>query len=500
MLFNSFSFLIFFPIVVFIYLIIPKKVRYLWLLIASYYFYMCWNPRYVILLLLSTLITYISGLLLEKANHSQKDHVTSVKKLIVAFCFITNIGILTFFKYFNFLLENVNDLLHHFHLSVISNPFSIILPVGISFYTFQALSYIMDVYRGKNNAEKNPFKYALYVSFFPQLIAGPIERSGTIISQINETATKKLWNYERITGGFVLMLWGYFQKMVIADRVGILVDTVFDNYYMYGTIPLLVGAVGFAIQLYCDFASYSAIAIGAAKVMGFTLMENFDTPYFATSIQDFWRRWHISLSTWFRDYLYFPLGGSRCSKLKKYRNLMITFIVSGLWHGANWTYLVWGALHGLYQIVGGKLRPTKTKMNEIFHTKTESFSYRLGQILVTFALVDFAWIFFRSKSITDACRYIYRIFTRFDLWTLFDKSMYSLGLDWMEYNILLGSMVILLLVSLVRYLLKQPIDVFLSGQCLWFRWAVIFGLLLGIIIFGVYGIDVNSIKFLYFQF
>lgn len=307
MLFNSFDFLVFFPITLIVYFFMPAKWRYLWLLITSYYFYMGWNPKYAVLIGLSTAATYVSGLLLEN---------TEKKKMVVWFCVCFNLGILFFFKYFDFALGNVNRVLDLLHIQIIEKPFDVILPVGISFYTFQALSYTIDVYRGEIKAEKNFFRYALFVSFFPQLVAGPIERSKNLLREIVELPTKKLWNYERITKGLMIMLWGYFMKMVLADRIAILVDHVYNSYYMYGSVELLIATVGFAFQIYCDFSSYSTIAIGAAQVMGFTLMENFDTPYFAQSIKEFWRRWHISLSTWFRDYVYIPRGGINVRKVK----------------------------------------------------------------------------------------------------------------------------------------------------------------------------------------
>ena len=266
MLFNSFDFLMFFPVVVIIYLIIPRKTRYLWLLLASYYFYMSWNAKYAILIAISTLITWISGLIIEKVK------TKTVRKWTVAVSFVSNLGILFFFKYFDFLLETINNIFAGTGLSIIENPFDIILPVGISFYTFQALSYTVDVYRGEIQAEKNILRYALFVSFFPQLVAGPIERSKNLLHQIRDVDTMKLWNYDRIASGFILMIWGLFQKMVIADRIAIFVDAVFTNTYAYGTFELILAAVGFAIQIYCDFGGYSMIAIGAAKVMGFTLI------------------------------------------------------------------------------------------------------------------------------------------------------------------------------------------------------------------------------------
>ena len=292
----------------------PKKLRYIWLLGASYYFYMCWNAKYALLLLFSTLSTWLAGWLV----HVFKD--TRAKKLSVAACVVINIGILFFFKYFNFFTDTCNKVLSKLNVQVIEHSFDVLLPVGISFYTFQALGYILDVYRGRIAPEKNPLRYALFVSFFPQLVAGPIERSENLLKQVREVDKIKVWNYENVTSGLTLMMWGLFVKMVIADRVAVLVDTVFEGVYMYGTVALAAGAIGFALQIYCDFMGYSTIAVGAARVMGFTLMENFETPYFATSISDFWRRWHISLSSWFRDYVYIPLGGNRCSKIRKYFN------------------------------------------------------------------------------------------------------------------------------------------------------------------------------------
>lgn len=337
MVFNSYQFLVFFPIVVLVYFGIPKRMRCIWLLTASYYFYMCWNPRYALLMAVSTVVTYLSGLLIERFDWKPR-----WKKCVVAGSFTLNLSILIFFKYFDFLLENVNVLLGVFHVEQIDKFLDVLLPVGISFYTFQALSYTVDVYRKDIKAEHNFLKYALFVSFFPQLVAGPIERSGNLLRQVHEVPSKRLWNYERIANGLIIMAWGMFQKMVIADRVAILVNTVFDSWYMYGSTILCLGAIGFAIQIYCDFSGYSAVAIGAAQVMGFTLMSNFEEPYLSRSIKEFWRRWHISLSTWFRDYLYIPLGGNRCTKLRRSFNLMFTFLVSGLWHGAGWGYITWG--------------------------------------------------------------------------------------------------------------------------------------------------------------
>ena len=343
MLFNSYNFLIFFPIVTLIYFLIPQRIRYIWLLIASYYFYMCWNAKYVFILLFSTAITYASGLLIARANKcKEEDKKIRIKKIFVGFSFIINLAILFLLKYFDFAIDNANRVLSHFSMQVINPTFDVILPVGISFYIFQALSYTVDVYREDVKAEKNFLKYALFVSFFPQLVAGPIERSKNLLKQVHE---KHYFDAQRVKDGLLLMIWGGFQKIVIADRVAIVVDTVFNKFPQYGGMYIVVATILFAFQIYCDFSGYSTIAIGAAKVMGFQLMENFNAPYLSMSVAEFWRRWHISLSSWFRDYLYIPLGGNRKGKFRKYVNLMIVFIVSGLWHGAQWSFIVWGALN-----------------------------------------------------------------------------------------------------------------------------------------------------------
>lgn len=502
MLFNSIGFLLFFPIVLLIYFVFPGKIRYLWLLAASYFFYMCWNPYYIILIIFSTVITYICGWVEEYIKSRTEWENSKRKKLMkftIAAGFILNIGMLIFFKYTNFLVDSLNLVLTKFNINVISG-FDILLPVGISFYVFQALGYIVDVYRGTVASEKNLFKYALFVSFFPQLVAGPIERSGSLLNQIREEPEHKLWDYQRVTSGMILMLWGFFLKIVIADRAAVLADTVFSGYEGYQMTVLAVGAIAFAVQIYCDFSGYSMIAIGAAKVLGFQLMENFNTPYFAISIVDFWKRWHISLSTWFRDYLYIPLGGSRCSKLKKYRNILITFGVSGLWHGANWTYVAWGLLHGIYQIIEKELAPIIKKMNEKCHTRTESFGYRFFKGLVTFILVDIAWIFFRADSLHQAVHYIERMVMYRDWWSLFDQKLYTLGLDSREMHILTFAFVILVIIELIKYRSGELIDAFLQKQWIVFRWCVLFSLLFMCIVFGYYGPGFNSAQFIYFQF
>ena len=491
MLFNSTEFMIFFPITLILYWIFPKKYRYICLFIASYTFYMFWNPKYALLMGTSTVVTFLSGVLIEKLKY---------KRTVVAFSFIINLAILIFFKYFDFLLQNINIVLSALNIQLINKPFDVILPVGISFYTFQALSYTIDVYRGEIKSEKNIIKYALFVSFFPQLVAGPIERSNNLLIQIENLEKVKRFDYERITEGLTLMLFGYFQKMVIADRAAILVDTVFNGYYEYNSMALILAAIFFAIQIYCDFGSYSLIAIGTAKVMGINLMENFNTPYFARSVKEFWGRWHISLSTWFRDYLYIPLGGNRCSNIRKSFNILVTFLVSGLWHGANFTFIAWGAIHGIFHIIEEQLKPIKEKYLNKFKIKTNAFSFALIEIIITFIIVDLAWIFFRAETIHDAIHYIQRIFTRIDLWTLFDGTLYNLGLNIFEMNILIIALFILIAFDLVKYTRKESIFEFLNKQNLYFRWFVMLFLIFYIIVYGKYGAGFDPKQFIYFQF
>ena len=500
MQFNSIDFMIFFPVVLAIYFIFPSKAREIWILIASYYFYMSWNPIYALLIAGSTVVTFLGAILMQKGFRTVGPRNVRYKKFILILCLFINVGILGVFKYGNFVVESINRILGVLHITTISRRFDLLLPVGISFYTFQALGYIIDVYRNDVEVEKNMVRYALFVSFFPQLVAGPIERSKNLLSQMRNIAKIKLWNAKRVTSGAILMVWGYFMKMVIADRVSILVDTVFDNYRMYGSTELIIAAIGFAVQIYCDFGSYSMIAMGAAKIMGFELMENFNAPYLARNIRDFWRRWHISLSTWFKDYLYIPLGGNRTSGGSKSINVMIVFLVSGLWHGADWSFAAWGGIHGFYQVAADFLKPYKEKLQEKLKIKTNCFSWGFLQTIVTFGLVVFAWIFFRSDSVIDALGFVKRIFVKPTPWLLFDGGIFGLGLDRVEMNILTVSIFLLLLVDLVRYKMKITIDVFLMEQNLWFEWVAIIGIIIMIFVFGEYGPTFDSQKFIYFQF
>ncbi len=498
MLFNSADFLIFLPIVVLIYFVIPKKLKYLWLLLASYYFYMCWNAKYALLLLASTVVTYISGLLIEKVKSFEVGEIRKItyKKWIVAICFIINLSILFYFKYINFALSILARIFAWIHIQINVPVFDIVLPVGISFYTFQALSYTMDVYRDEIYAEKNFFRYALFVSFFPQLVAGPIERSKNLLKQL---AVPNNFDFENAREGFLLMLWGFFLKIVLADRISIFVDTVYGDYMTYTGTYLVLATILFAIQIYCDFYGYSTIAMGAAKVLGITLMENFDAPYFSRSVAEFWRKWHISLTSWFRDYLYIPLGGSKKGEFRKYINKMFVFLISGLWHGAQISFIIWGGINGFYQIIGEILKPFRDKLVTMLHLNRESFGHKLMQVLGTFVLVDFAWIFFRADGFEDAIGIIQSMISVKNPWVLFDGSIYCCGLDIKNFWLMIVCIGVLLAVDLCKCK-RIRICKKISEQDYWFRWIFIVLTITVILTFGIWGPNYNETNFIYFQF
>lgn len=500
MLFNSVEFLVFFPIAAMVYFIFPHRVRYLWLLACSYYFYMCWNPVYVLLLLLSTVVTYVCSLLIDKVNgypEAGEDRKSQRKKRgFIALSVIVNLGILAYFKYANFLIDNLNAILAHIHMTYQAPAVDVLLPVGISFYTFQALGYTMDVYRGKVRAERNFFKYALFVSFFPQLVAGPIERTENLLRQFDE---KHKLSFESVRSGFLLMLWGYFLKLVLADRIAIFVDAVYSNPITYHGWYLIVASVLFAFQIYCDFAGYSTIAKGAAEMMGFRLMDNFNAPYFSRSVSEFWRRWHISLSSWFKDYLYIPLGGSKKGKARRFANLMIVFLVSGLWHGAQWSFVVWGFMNGLYQIAGYVLRPIRDRLVGLLHMDRNAFSHKLYQVLFTFIVIDISWVFFRAEDIGVAVQMLSSMWNASNASILFDDSLFKLGLDARNFLLMLGSIMILLVGDWFKYR-GVCVRELICRQELWFRWLFMIGAVVFIVVFGVWGSGFSEASFIYFQF
>jgi D-alanyl-lipoteichoic acid acyltransferase DltB (MBOAT superfamily) len=404
MLFNSIEFAIFLPIVFFLYwFVINKHLKFqnAFLVMASYIFYGWWDWRFLSLIAFSTLLDYAIGRLLSNEENTQK------RKVYLWTSILINLGFLGFFKYYNFFLDNFIEAFTFFGMPISARALSIILPVGISFYTFQTLSYSIDVYKQKLKATKDLVAFAAFVSFFPQLVAGPIERASNLLPQFY---TKRCFNYQKAVDGLRQILWGLFKKMVIADNCAVFVNTIFDNHQDYSGSTLVLGAVLFAFQIYGDFSGYSDIAIGTARLFGFNLMQNFAFPYFSRDIAEFWRRWHISLSTWFRDYLYIPLGGSRGSKLHQIRNVFIIFIVSGFWHGANWTFVIWGALNAFYFLPLLLTNNNRSHLNIVASDRTWPTLKEMALILSTFVLSTFAWIFFRAENVFHAMNYLKGIF------------------------------------------------------------------------------------------
>lgn len=393
MIFNSLNFIILFPFIFLLYYVIPArylKVRNLFLLLVSYLLYLQWKPVYALILLGVTAITYYAALFIERSKNP---------KGILTSAVLLSLLPLAFFKYFTFINESISEVLSFVGLDFHLQGLNWAIPIGISFYTFQALGYLWDVYYKKQTAERDFLIYALFVSFFPSILSGPINKASLVIPQLKNLRT--YFNYEKAVEGLKMLLWGMFMKVVVADRVALYVDTVLPHYMNYSGISCFVASLLYTVQIYADFAGYSYMAIGVGKVLGFELTENFKRPYFATSITEFWHRWHISLSTWLKDYVYIPMGGSRCSKLRNYWNIFVTFLVSGIWHGANWTFIVWGCMHGICQIV-----------EKIVGLQKGTYGWfgKTVRILVTFLVVNFAWIFFRMPTLADACGVIARIF------------------------------------------------------------------------------------------
>ena len=478
MLFNSLEFLFFYPFVVALYFATPYRYRWILLLAASYYFYMSWNPAYIVLIIGSTLVDYFCALAMEK-RPKKRD-----RRKFLYISLVMNLGLLFFFKYFNFFSESVTEALAQFNIFYKMPAFQFLLPVGISFYTFQTLSYSIDVYNGDIKAERHLGIFALYVSFFPQLVAGPIERSSTLLPQFRQ---KFDVDYERIKKGLLLIMGGFLLKVVVADRLAEYVNLVYNAPEQYNGLQKLMASYFFAFQIYGDFAGYSYIAIGAALVMGYQLMTNFRRPYFAQSIREFWSRWHISLSTWFRDYVYIPLGGNRVVKWRWYYNLFITFLVSGLWHGANWTFVVWGALHGLFLIAAIILKEKLFDPSNLLKNKTANYALNL---FITFHLVVLGWIFFRSNSIGEALPFIGDILN-FSTYSFEDLNLFHFPIDfWIS--------IITLLVLLWIEFSEEQFHLFdrLRLAPAPFKWSMAVAVLTTILLLGKF----TSETFIYFQF
>jgi len=469
MVFNSLQFLVFFGIVTSAYFLLAHKYRWALLLLASCYFYMAFVPIYLGILGLTIVIDYFAGIYLERFQGG-------AKKIFLACSLMANLGVLSIFKYYFFFTDNFNSLANYFSVPVHFPVLNFLLPIGLSFHTFQAMSYTIEVYRGNQKAERNFGIYSLYVMFYPQLVAGPIERPQNLIHQFYE---KHVWDTARVKSGLLQMMQGFFKKVVIADRLAMVVDPAYANLSNQSSLNLIIASIFYSFQIYCDFSGYSDIAIGASKVMGFQLMNNFNAPYTAKSIPDFWRRWHISLSTWFKDYVYFSLGGNRVSVPRWYINIMIVFILSGFWHGASWNFVIWGALHGIFQLIG-------LTLNRIFPSLAADQRKSAGGIwlyrLFTFLLVTIAWVFFRIPKFGDIQIY----FRQIAQGTFSDPISLAFNM-----NELLFSM--LLIIGLYLYDLKRDKIKVDSVQLFW---PIIAGLTFLIYFFGVF----NMKQFIYFQF
>ncbi len=470
MIFNSFNFIVLFPLIFLLYYAIPakySKARNIFLLLVSYILYLQWKPVYGLILLGVTAVTYYSALVIEKSKHPKR---------ILTFGVLLSLLPLAFFKYFNFVNEIISNVLSfigpNFHLQGLNWA----IPIGISFFTFQALGYLWDVYYKRQEAEHDFLTYALFVSFFPSILSGPINKASLVIPQLKNL--RPYFDYPKAVEGLKMLLWGMFMKVVVADRVALYVDTVLPNYMNYTGTSCFVASILYTIQIYADFAGYSLMAIGVGKVLGFELTENFRRPYFAVSVTEFWHRWHISLSTLLKDYVYIPLGGSRCSKLRNYWNIFVTFLVSGIWHGANWTFIIWGCMHGVCQIVEKMLGQQKCDYG---------WFGKSIKITITFFIVNFAWIFFRMPTIDDACRVIVRIFDS----TLPQKIFVD------DSTFIYGSLPLLILI------IKDSLDEFfpnglnfLNNKRCWIRWVSYLLLLIMILSFGVLSND----QFIYASF
>lgn len=502
MVFNSFNFWLIFPFIFVIYWAIPmryNRVRNIFLLAVSYLLYMNWKPFFAIVLLGVTLITWLGGAILDSSKDpksssgSSFDSATSIplstsqepsssRGKTLCWCF-TLLGLLPLlaFKYYNFLNDSLTSVLESFGLHFALPGLNWAIPVGISFFTFQAVGYLLDVYHKRVPAEKNFWDYALFVSFFPQVTSGPISTAKDLMPQFK---TPHAFKYDQVKKGLQELLWGMFLKLVLADRLGDFVDTVFGHYDYYTSATCIIASLAYTIQIYCDFAGYSLMAIGIAKTLGFDLINNFERPYFAASVTEFWKRWHISLTRWLTTHVYINLGGNRCSKFRQYLNIMVTFLVSGLWHGASWTFVIWGVLHGLFQIVEKALMGERLKQ-ELKSNSVKLSAVRLMRIVMTFCLVSFAWIFFRMPTIGEAFDVIARMFANAGGRT--ESIMYS--------YIVIPSLLAVLGSEFISEYFPNGISM-MNSRYVVIRWATYITLIVVMMLYGV--LDAGS--FIYVSF
>ncbi|MGD9547294.1 MAG: MBOAT family protein [Candidatus Krumholzibacteriia bacterium] len=495
MFFNSLHYAIFLPLVVAFYFLIPPQRRWMFMLAASYYFYMCWKVEYIFLIVISTLIDYYVGLAMGRTADQTR------RKRLLAASLCSNLGILFAFKYFNFFNESARATFERFDLTYNIPYFDVLLPVGISFYTFQTLSYTIEVYRGHQEPESHLGIFALYVSFFPQLVAGPIERSTHLLPQFyNEVS----FSYRNSVDGLKLVVWGLFKKVVIADRIGVMVATIFNNPREYSGVEFILGSALFAYQVYCDFSGYSDIAIGTAQIFGIKLMTNFRRPFHAISLGDLWSRWHISLTTWFRDYLYIPLGGSRKGKYRTYFNVFTIFLVSGLWHGAAWTYVIWGAVHGVFMSLELWTAQARVRIFSFLRMPPSNFVYRTLGLLYTMTVFNFALLIFRALNVRDAFYMVGHLFDGVLPFlgrilsgdTIVIRGMLrSLGLSQKELTIAIAAILILEFAQILQR--RESLRAQLGRRPAAVRWVVYYGLVIAIVFFGAFNM---SQQFIYFQF
>ena len=509
--FNSFSFIVFFPIVSIIFFVLPHSLRWIWLLAASCYFYVQVSVSALLLLLAVTAVLFCTGILIEKYRERNNQRTARIYLVIG----ITLPVIMLFIcKYLNFFNSNIAAIAKALHLQYPVPILKILIPLGISYYVFQVISYIVDIYRGSIQAEHHPGIFTLCIMFFPKIIAGPIERPASLLKQLHE---KQNLDFGRISDGLILMAWGFFKKLVIADRLAIPVNDIFNNVVRYDWSHYLVAAFFFTLQLYADFSGYTDIALGSSRVLGFRLADNFRKPYFSISISDFWGGWHISLSSWLRDYVYIPLGGNRGSKPRVYFNIFITFLISGIWHGANWTFITWGILHGMYIIIGMITKPVRDTITRLTRIVRFQSLHRALQMTITFILVMFAWIFFRANSINDAGRMIGGIlnglfssvrsllFHDFTGIQFFSKIMIRktnaitiFGFNSKQYLIEMTILFISLGLLAMTEIIQREDDfiAMISKKRTIFRWSFYLIILLSILLFGMY----SNTQFIYFNF
>lgn len=532
MAFVSATFIFFLIIVCFVYFVIPKRFQWIWLLLASYVFYAFASIKMLAFLIFTTITTYFTGRFLGKVNQESKKHLAEKKELltrdekktfkeiqtkkkrrILTLTVILNLGILIFLKYFNFFGENINSLLSMFSIKGTVPHLNLLLPLGISFYTFQSIGYIIDVYRGKYEADANLGKFALFVGYFPQMVQGPISRHDQLASQLVEEHS---FNYTRVTQGLQLILWGFFKKLVIADRVGMLVNHVFTNYLEYEGIHLFIAAAFYGIQVYTDFTAGMDIARGVSQILGIEMVLNFARPYFSCSIAEFWRRWHITLGAWMKDYVFYPLslskGFSRMGKRARkilgnetgkmfptFIAMFITFFLVGVWHGSSWKYVAYGIWNGGIIASSIMLEPVYKKMAKLFNVNTECFSWRFFQMARTFLLCSIGRVFSRADSCTIAFDYIKRMLTKFNPWVLFDDSIYTLGMSQKNFHIFLIMLLVLLVVGILQERGMQIRET-IAKQNLYFRWLLYIGAITVLLIYGVYGPGYSYTEFIYQQF